>query len=457
MTEFQTLREASPTFRKVARFNRELALEGVPAEVRSFARLLLLDLIGVTLAGSRVDAGRIARDFAVEHWASGPGAPSARLMFDGRRSSLPGATYAIATQLDNLDAHDGWQPSKGHAGAALLPALVACAEAVPALSGADALAALIAGYEIAYRSAWALHATTADYHTSGAWNALGTAAIAARLLGIGDDKLRHALGLAEFHAPRSQMMREIANPTMLHDGTGWGAPVGVASVLLAKAGFTGAPAALIEFDDARFAWEDLGARWITTEQYIKPYPVCRWAHAPIDGALALKARHAIAPSAIERIEIRTFKYSTQLWNDVPSSSPVAQYSLAWPVAAAFARGCVTVDEILPASFGDPLIKSLVARTAVAVDPHCEASYPARRLASVTVLTKDGQRYESGLREASGGPVPLPEQAEVVKKFRVFAHPVIGPARSARIEETALAIDAPDRSFSDLLDLIMPGP
>ena len=48
-----------------------------------------------------------------------------------------------------------------------------------------------------------------------------------RLKGGDADTLRQAIGIAEYHGPRSQMMREIDNPTMLHDGSGWGAMVGV--------------------------------------------------------------------------------------------------------------------------------------------------------------------------------------------------------------------------------------
>lgn len=100
----------------------------------------------------------------------------------GNRPQVQGAPGAKAERrsIDNLDAHDGYQPSKGHAGAALLPALAALAP--DGLSGRAALAALVVGYEVSYRAAVALHATTADYHTSGAWNALGCVAIAARLI-----------------------------------------------------------------------------------------------------------------------------------------------------------------------------------------------------------------------------------------------------------------------------------
>ena len=96
------------------------------------------------------------------------------------------------------------------------------------------------GYEIATRAGMALHATARDYHTSGAWNALGCAAIGARLLGLGADATRHALGIAEYHGPRSQIMRCIDHPTMVKDGSGFGALAGVSAAL--PCGATASPA-----------------------------------------------------------------------------------------------------------------------------------------------------------------------------------------------------------------------
>ena len=455
MTAMQALREPSPAFNRVADFVADVSFGKIPPEVRDFAALLVLDLIGVAAAAAQMPAAHIAYDHAVAHWAAGPGAPSSRLPFDGRYASLPGAAFAVATALDNLDAHDGWQPSKGHAGAAIFPALVALADSAGAMRGQDALSAMVVGYEIAYRAAAALHATTADYHTSGAWNALGCAAIAARVRGLGHEQLRHALGIAEFHAPRSQMMREIANPSMLHDGTAWGAPTGVASALMAEAGFQGAPAALVEFDDAAFAWRELGERWLTIEQYIKHYPVCRWAHPPIDAALMLRARHRIDPGRVARIEIDTFKYAASLWNEVPPSSPVAQYSLAWPVAAAVARGRVGIEEVLESSFSDPLIGGLTRATIVRVSDECEQAYPARRLGSVTIELNSGERFASGMCEASGGPRPRPTKDEVVHKFRAYAAPALGEARAADLERAVLRLGAPGADFKALLDSLMP--
>jgi len=457
MTAFQALSGPTAAFDAAADFILTTEIDTLPAPVVDFTKLLLLDLIGVAVAAHGLAAGRIARDHAARFWAAGEGETAVPLPLDGRTASAPGVAYALATQIDNLDAHDGWQPSKGHAGAALFPALYALAARRGGVSGPDALAALVVGYEIAYRAAHALHATVPDYHTSGAWNALGSAAIGARLLGLDRERLRHALGIAEYHGPRSQMMREIANPTMLHDGTGMGAPVGVMAALLAEAGFTGAPAATVEFADAGGSLRDLGSVWLTVQQYIKPYPVCRWAHAPIDAALMLRARHAIPVDLIETVEIESFDYAAAMSMAVPDTSPKAQYSLAWPVAAALAWGEVGPAAIDPAHFGDTTLGRLVPRIQVAVHPPYETAYPDRRLAHIAITLGDGRRYESGTVEASGGPEPLPNRAWVIDKFRRFAEPVLGPDPARRIEEAVLGLDRPDADFAAVLAALVPVP
>ncbi len=453
MTKIETLKSPSTTFLKVTEFVQTVEYKDIPKSVSRTAALLILDLIGVLAAARKLDAAIIARDFAAQNFAAGHGAPIARLPFDGREVSLVGYGFAAATQIDNLDAHDGWQPSKGHAGAALFPALCAFAEAQN-VSGQEALVAMVIGYEVGYRAAAALHGTVEDYHTSGAWNSLGCAAIGVRLRQSNQSIFRDALGIAEYHSPRSQMMREIANPTMLHDGTGWGAPVGIYAALIAEAGFTGAPAATVEFQDAEFAWKDLGENWLTEQQYIKPYPICRWAHAAIDAALDLRTLHDIAPNDIDQIDIYTFVYSAELNNEVPNTSPLAQYSLAWPVAAALVRGKVGVDEVIESSFSDPDLVSMTGRVKVHIDPVCEQGYPERRLARVNITLKGGQVFESGLVEASGGPDPQPSEKEIIQKFRAFAGSTLSEERVTDIEKTVLSLGDADTNFKDLLELLV---
>lgn len=429
--------------------------DDVPAATTERVQDLVLDLIGVWAASHPLPASGIARETAVRLYNSADASARARIGFDGRTASLAGAAYAGATQTDSLDAHDGYSPVKGHAGCALLPGVSAFAEHCPDLSGREFLAAMVVGYETACRAGLALHATVSDYHTSGAWVALAVAGLGVRLANGDAEALRQAVGIAEYHGPRSQMMREIDNPTMLHDGSGWGALVGVSAADLALSGFQGAPAITIEAADAAEHWRDLGAEWLTERQNIKLYPVCRWAHAPIKAALDLRAAHGLIPDQIEAIEIASFHAATRLAHDMPASTGKAQYSIDYPVACALAFGEIGAREVCGTTFADPTLTDLVARTSVFECDHCNANFPADRLGHVTVITKDGQRLDSGITRAPGEPVNPVDRAGVVEKFRAFTRPVLGDERSAAIERAVYGLADGEATLRGLTDLVYP--
>ncbi|MEC8263394.1 MAG: MmgE/PrpD family protein [Pseudomonadota bacterium] len=416
----------------VADFALGLAPEDVPEGARRDAALMLLDTLGVAAAASPMEAGRIARDTANLLYGSGDPAHRARMLFDGREVSLAGAAYAAATQTDNLDAHDGYNPVKGHIGVAVIPALLALAEQAEPMSGAEALMLVTLGYEIAGRAGLALHATVSDYHTSGAWNALGVAAMASRLRGLSAQQLREAIGIAEYHGPRSQMMREIANPSMLHDGSGWGAMVGISSAILAERGFTGAPAITVEAEEAAPFWSDLGSRWVMQAQYVKPYPICRWAHAPIDGVRDLMLAHGLGPDGIGHIRINTFHESACLFQGVPDSTSMAQYSLSFAVATQAVHGRIGVEQVSGEGLRDPAVHAMIDRISVAESEAHNATFPHTRDADVQITLNDGRVLDSGLVHARGGSERPMDEAEIIGKFGDYAAPVIGADRARAI-------------------------
>ncbi|SPH23333.1 hypothetical protein DEA8626_02397 [Defluviimonas aquaemixtae] len=437
------------TFDRVAEFVLDTRSDDIPAPTRERAALLLLDTLGIAAASAPMEAGRIARDTAARIHGAGADDAAARMLFDGRRVSLPGAVYAAATQVDNLDGHDGYNPTKGHIGVVAAPTLVALAGLRPALSGPDALAALIIGYEVAGRAALSLHASVSDYHTSGAWNALGVAAMAARMRGLTRDQLREALGIAEYHGPRSQMMREIAHPTMLHDGSGWGALAGMSAAILAEAGFAGAPAITVEAPEAAPHWADLGRFWQIEHQYIKPYPICRWAHAAIDAARELQVAHGFDAGQIEEIRIRSFDNAVALWSGMPETTSKAQYALPFPVAVMLVHGRIGLEHISGAALNDPAVARLVQRTTLATEPRHEARFPDGRWADVEIVLDDGQMLRSGDTHARGGPERPFSATDIVAKFMEFAAPVLGGARASAIRDATLALTPAESRFSDL--------
>lgn len=430
-------------------FAHSLRWQDVPEPVQARTRDFLLDLLGVAAGGNGTRLSQIIRDHAADQF--GAGGASARMLLDGRRVSPAGAALAGGMVIDAFDAHDGHRLTKGHAGCAALPAALAMAEATGQLDGGDLLVSLLLGYEIGTRAGIALHRTACDYHTTGAWTTLSCAAIGARYLGLGADQTRHALGIAEYHGPRSQMMRCIDHPTMLKDGSGWGGMAGVTAAYLARSGFTGAPAITAEGDDVADLWGDLGQNWRVMEQYYKPFPVCRWAQPPVMAVLSLMQAHGLKSTDVAQIEIVTFHQSLRLATRIPETTEQAQYSTAYPAAVAAVRGTIGAEDISEAAFADPEIRRLAQGMVVTESDTYNAAFPARRFAHAVLVLHDGTRLQSAPTEARGDPEAMVSQAEMQAKYLAFADPVLGAARAQALKAEVSAL-APNRSAAALLDL-----
>ncbi len=417
----------------LADFVHDLTWDQLPAAVQHQARRCLLDTLGAGVGGRGTPLAGIAHDFAAAVF----GGQGAHLWQDGREVSPPGAALANGMTIDALDIHDGHSLTKGHAGAALVPAALATLRLRPGVvAGCELLATLVVGYEVALRAGIALHASAADYHTSGAWNALGCAAITARRLGLPVAATRHALGIAEYHGPRSPMMRCIAFPTMVKDGSGWGAMAGVSAGLLAAAGFTGAPAETIEGPALGEHWADVGVRWRILEQYFKPHAVCRWAQPAVEAALALQRAHGFAAGDIRRIQVTTFREAVALAHPRPPTTEAAQYSLPFPVAAALVHQRLGPEALTGAGLIDAAVLQLAGCVDLIEDPALSARFPRERVARLRVDLADGRVVESGevtARWEAGDP---PADGDLREKFRWVAGGALPPDRAAALEAMA---------------------
>ncbi|MCW3783683.1 MmgE/PrpD family protein [Defluviimonas salinarum] len=445
--------------RDMAGFAVTLGYGDLPEALLALLRRSFLDTMGVAAIGSTTGLSRIARKGALALF--GPGeAGAARMLMDGRRVSPAGAAMAGAFMVDSIDAHDGTTPNKGHAGSAIFPALLAVADAERArgraITGRDFALWLALAYEISYRAGQVQHATCPDYHTSGAWTAVGVAAAAARMLGCDREQIRHAAGIGEYHGPRSQMMRCIDFPTMVRDGVGWGAPSGVTAAYLAREGFTGAPALTCEGAAAEPFWQGLGESWLTLDHtHYKAYPCCRWAHPSIDAARDLMRENGLTHDRIAGVEIRTFHYATRLAGHEPKSLDEFSYAIAFPVAAMIVRGRIGVGELTEETLRDPEILRISRATTLIDDPELTARSVAQRWAAVTLITTDGRRFEAPPRTPRGDTDQPLGDDEIRAKFHGFADPVLGAERAAEMERLASRFDTLGADgFAALSDLVL---
>ncbi|UCG24666.1 MAG: MmgE/PrpD family protein [Chloroflexota bacterium] len=416
---------------QVTDFIHEANWGDLPVPIQNQARRCLLDTLGAAVAGRKTRLSQIIHDYS----ASVHAGTGAQLWLDGRDVSPPGAALANGMTIDALDIHDGYTLTKGHAGAALIPASLSTVALGGPISGQDFLAALVVGYEVALRAGLALHATACDYHTSGAWNALGCAAIIARRLGLGADHTRHALGVAEYHGPRSQMMRCIDHPTMLKDGSGWGAMTGVSAAILAGDGFTGAPALTVDAVEVADFWTDLGDRWLIAEQYFKPYAICRWAQPAIAGALNLRKQYEFDPETVRSIRVTTFHEAVRLANPLPQTTEEAQYSLPFPVATALVHRQLGPAELSGQGLHHPLVLQLAQRVELVEDPAHSARFPEERFAQVQIELEDGKILNSGEVEATWGVEDPPSDKALREKFRWLARTCLSKERVKELEMT----------------------
>ena len=414
-------------------FIHDLQWDDLPADVQDRTKLCLLDLIGVGIAGRQTHLSRIIHAYAAaEH--HGP----IRLPFDDQTASATGVALAYGMTIDSIDAHDGFNPAKGHIGCPLWPAVLVNSATA---TGKEILTTLAMGYEFGARCSIAQHGSVPDYHTSGSWGAVAAAAASARLQRLDPETTRHALGIAEYHGPRSQMMRVIDHPTMLKDGSGWGAMCSVSAARLAQAGFSGAPAITVE--EQPDVWADLGQHWYLREQYFKPYPICRWAQAPVEAVLALRTEHNLVATDIAEIEIATFHQAIRLACATPQTTEEAQYSTSFPVAVAAVRGKIDVGDLIGQALHDPAVVRLSKAIKMVEVDHANAAFPLRRYARVTLVLQDGTTRQSEWTEPKWEHTTPPTSDELVAKFAAFAIPAIGAARAKSIVEIVMGLDSFD--------------
>lgn len=383
----------------VAGFILNLDWDDLPAAVQERARLCLLDGLGAVLAGTLTPISRIASEYAASAWRG----DEASILLRGFKASAPGAAFANACAGNALDVDDDAIFTRGHPGAQLIPCALAVAEKAGA-SGKDLLEALVIGYEVAIRAGRCWHASREVYQACGSWGSVACAATSARLLGLNLEQTKHALGIAEYHAPNAPMMRDIDAPSMAKHAIGWGAMNGVVSAELAQRGYTGIPS-LLGLETYHEWVADIGRNyWMADWVFYKQWCSCAWGHAACQAALQVMKDHPVAIGQIARIRVRTFEEAVRLVQTYPVTTEEAQFSLKWPLACLLLDGEIGPAQILESRFDDPQVHALFDKIELLLDPQIEQMYAQARgrdlrmYSAVEITLKDGQVFDSGIVE-----------------------------------------------------------
>jgi 2-methylcitrate dehydratase PrpD len=433
--------------RELSAFAANLRLDALPPEVVQRARQLVLDLVGNIVRARQEAESTPALLAAVK--ALGLDQGTARVFADDATYSPAGAALINATLGHSLDFDDTHAVAVVHPGAPVIPAAIAAGEMVGA-SGAEVLAGVVAGYEVALRLALALPAGAhydRGYHPSATCGVFGAAAAAARVFGLDADSIASALGIALSQSAGS--LQFLANGAWTKRfQVGWAGMSGLAAATLAREGFKGAADAIEGKNGFLNSYapapqpdrvlQELGSVWELMLTGVKPYPSCRWGHAGIDAALALRAEHGLQAAEIDKVTLGISRAGMLLVGEPadrkanPQNVVDGQFSGPFVIATALATGKMGWD-----SYGllqDPGIKTLMQRVTCENDPEIEAEFPANMSGKLTIQAR-GQTFVSKVIVPKGEPSNFLTEAELLAKFSGLADAVLGEARAAELAET----------------------
>ena len=428
---------------QLATFVAETQWEDIPQAVRSHAKLVLLDTVGVILAGSLRPEVQRLRERLRSAAGSGatvyaPGCPR----YDPRTAALLNGIAGRAIELC-----EGLRLVSGQAAVQIVPGILATSEH-ESLAGGDVLAALVLGYEVAGRLATAFTARPLA-HQNGQVSLLAAAAAGARVRALSAEEVSRAIRVAAPLVLTPSYNHVVAGATALNVAGAMSSFVGSLAPELVLAGFEtyddAVEEALSELAgcafDSELLVEDLGTRWHITQNYFRLYACCNPIHGALDCLSSILDTLRPRPEDIERIDIATYRFASVMRNADPPNFFASKYSLPHAAAVMIVRGDVSHSAMDDSALLDPAIAALRHRVQVTEDPAMSAVAPRLRPSRVTVTLKDG-RQESAARDSHRGDFNEPfDESELRAKFRELAGLVVS---SKAVTELEHAIDRCER-------------
>jgi len=218
---------------QLTQFAAGLTAEALPAPVVAKLKELVLDSVGIALAGSTAP-GVDAIVNPIRDWG---GRPDSSVIGHGLRAPPPLVALANGMMGTARDFDDTLDDAMLHTQPSVLYATLALGEA-RRLSGRDAIAALAAGTELQCRMGHA-RLRPQQFLPTGTTGGIAAAAAAARVIRLPAERLIDACGIAYSQcAANVQPLREGATVKRFH--AGFAARTGTLSAVLAENGLTGA-------------------------------------------------------------------------------------------------------------------------------------------------------------------------------------------------------------------------
>lgn len=409
----------------LAEFATGLQFENLPENVVSKANDCFFDFIGCYYGALKRDGNEgIVKKIA--GW--NPSGEAKIWGFSGTTGSAE-AALAMGTLGYHLEFDDG-VPLGGHWGSASIPSTYLGAVKA-GRSGRDFLAALVASYEVGSRLSriFSPRLLKNHVHFPCVMGAFASVTGYAKSLGYSTGKLSDSLALSGLF-PLGTYSTATSGARGKGLYSGWPNYMGINACRLADIGLAGDRDIMehpygfgntfglgkVTPETARKALSDLGRKYLFMQTYFKPYPCCRWLHAPVHGVLALMQAHMFTRQDIERISVAgpefIMMYNTK---DGFDSKVTCQYSIPYSVGAAVFRGQLGIEEYEHPVRMDSELNDFIQRIHVSVDDTLQAAFPGSFAVALSIVLKDGRVIER-LEGMPWGMDAPPSQDELIEKF-----------------------------------------
>jgi 2-methylcitrate dehydratase PrpD len=350
--------------------------EAIPAPVRKEAVRTLLNWMGCAIGGSRQEA--VTSAIAAFGPFSGPA--QAGIFGRNERFDILHASLINGISSHVLDFDDTHLRTIIHPAGPVAPALLALSEYVP-VSGAEFLHALILGIEVECRIGNAVYPAHYDvgWHITGTTGVFGAAAAAGKVLGLSEQQMTWALGLA---AVQPTGLREMFGSMTKSFHPGRAAQNGLTAALLAQRNFTSSEHAL----EAKSGWANVlstardyteitrpfGANWQVSLNTYKPFACGIVMHPTIDGCIQLSRENNLKPEQIAAIELRVHPLVPELTGKkAPQSGLESKFSIYHAAAVAVVERAGGDRQFSDRAATSPAVVALRMRVTATVDRFIE--------------------------------------------------------------------------------------
>ncbi len=427
-----------------------------------WAKLAIVDTVGVGLAGVNTDTARIVRRIYAQH----PG--NAHLIGVAQHSDAMNAALINGTTAHALDYDDITQNMMGHPSVAILPAVLALAE-THNKSGLDVLRAYLTGFETVCRLGRGMTYKHHDqgWHSTGTLGIFGAVAATAEILELDRDQTATALAMAcSLSSGVRANFGTMAKP--LHAGLA--ARNGVFAATMAKEGFTANGEAFEHkqgffkvYNDGQEIDQDVILRdWFDPPDILDPgvclklYPCGAHTHPFIEMVRDLRAKHHFSVEDIERVEALSEQSRHNHTNRPhPRSGLDGKFSVQYTIARTLLNEAPRLEHFTDDAVNELDVRSIMELIEAIPHPELDASWADKYGGEVVIMLKSGERHRARIEHqlARSPNFPLSED-ELRGKFLDCAAACLSPTQAATVFEAFLAMDSCE-NLASLMETTIP--